>query len=281
MERLTGTRCVFLALFDPDSDYTMAKLDVYYPTEVTSEKTPVLFFCYGGGLTSGARTLPATADIIYANLGSYFAKKGFVTIIPDYRLVPEVKFPEPARDVKDAIQWVIRNPSQLCEGAVKEPNTEGMFLLGHSAGATHAFTSIAAPELYDTSLISKIKGILLFSGGYHYRHMEGTGFDGVLKLYYGEDKELWKKDMPSGILQQATSEQLKTYPNILLLEAEKEPEIVILDGKDFYDEIQKHEQLKVTKIWAKGHNHISIYPALSSGEGEQWADDAVQWMRKF
>jgi acetyl esterase/lipase len=229
----------------------------------------------------GARTLPAPADIIYANLGSYFAKKGFITVIPDYRLVPEVKFPEPARDVKDAIQWVIRNPSQLCEGAVKEPNTESMFLLGHSAGATHAFTSIAAPELYDTSLISKIKGILLFAGVYHYRHMEGTHLDGALKSYYGEDKELRSKNMPFGILQQATSEQLKMYPNILLLEAEKEPQTVISDGKDFSEEIQKHKQLKATKIWAKGHNHISIYPALSSGEGEQWAGDAVEWMHKI
>jgi hypothetical protein len=246
---------------------------------LTSGKTPILFFCYGGGFTSGARTLPAPADIIYANLGSYFAKKGFITVIPDYRLVPEVKFPEPARDVKDAIQWVIRNPSQLCEGAVKEPNTEGMFLLGHSAGATHVFTSIAAPELYDGLIISKIKGILLFSGAYH--HLEGTGVDEVLKLYYGEDKGLWNRNMPFGIFQQATSEQLKTYPDILLLEAEKEPELFVISGKNFYEEIQKHEQLKVTKIWAKGHNHISIYPALSSGEGEQWAENAIEWMRKI
>ena len=246
---------------------------------MTSEKTPVLFFFYGGGFGSGARTLPAPADIVYANLGSYFAKKGFITIIPDYRLVPQVKFPESARDVKDAIQWVIRNPSQLCEGAVKEPNIEGMFLLGHSAGATHAFTSIAAPELYDALLISKIKGLLLFSGPYH--HSMRTGFDEVLKLYDGEDMELWNKNRPFGILQQATSEQLKAYPNILLLEAEKEPDFVIVCGKDFYEEIQKCEQLKVTKIWAKGHNHVSVFPALSSGEGEQWADDTVEWMRKI
>jgi acetyl esterase/lipase len=280
MEKLIDTRHASLALFDPDSDLTTIKLDVYYPTGVTSEKTPVLFLCYGGGFASGARTLPAPAEMLYANVGSYFAKKGFIAIIPDYRLVPEVKFPEPARDVKDAIQWAVKNPSQLCEGAVKEPNTEGMFLLGHSAGATHIFTSIAALELYDAVLISRIKGVILFSGPYH-RAMEGTGFDGVLKMYYGEDMELLNKNMPLGILQQATSEQLKTYPNILLLEAEYEPDFVVIAGKDFYEEIQKREQLKATKIWAKGHNHISIFPALSSGEGEQWADDAVEWMRKI
>ncbi|PBK87791.1 hypothetical protein ARMGADRAFT_1121378 [Armillaria gallica] len=61
-------------------------LDVYYPP-TTRPDIPILVFSYGGGFYMGGRTLPAPADIIYHNLGSFFATRGFVAIVPDYRLV--------------------------------------------------------------------------------------------------------------------------------------------------------------------------------------------------
>jgi len=37
---------------------------------------------------------------------------------------------------------------------------------------------------------------------------------------------------------------------------------------------------KVDVIEAKGHNHVSLIYALSSGEGEEWADQAAKWIRE-
>ncbi|KAG7447080.1 uncharacterized protein BT62DRAFT_893820, partial [Guyanagaster necrorhizus] len=69
--------------------------------------TPILVFLYGGGFNTGARTLPAPASIIYHNLGS-FTTRGFITVVPDYRLADSrVQFP----GERDAMQWVMDNLS--------------------------------------------------------------------------------------------------------------------------------------------------------------------------
>ena len=56
-------------------------------------------FFYGGGWTSGER-----GD--YGFVGRAFAARGFVTVIPDYRLVPEVRFPAFIEDGAQAVKWV-------------------------------------------------------------------------------------------------------------------------------------------------------------------------------
>lgn len=59
------------------------KLDVYYPPKTPTSGHPhILFFSYGGGFYMGSRSLPAPADIIYSNLGAFFSKRGFITVIP-------------------------------------------------------------------------------------------------------------------------------------------------------------------------------------------------------
>ena len=64
------------------ADGTRHKLDVYAP-EQRGAPAPVVFFIYGGGWNRGERS-------DYQFVGRALASRGFVTVIADYRLVPEV-----------------------------------------------------------------------------------------------------------------------------------------------------------------------------------------------
>src|SRR5687767_6774876 len=72
-------------------------LDVYRP-ETRPERAPVVVFFYGGNWNSGERES-------YRFVGEALASQGFVTVIPDYRLYPEVRFPDFLADCAAAVRW--------------------------------------------------------------------------------------------------------------------------------------------------------------------------------
>jgi acetyl esterase/lipase len=96
-------------------------LDVYVPDAVEGSP-PLVVFLYGGGWESGAKE-----DYRFA--GQAFASRGHITAIPDYRLYPEVKFPDFLRDAAAAVVWARRHAAEW--GAADGP----VHLVGHSAGA--------------------------------------------------------------------------------------------------------------------------------------------------
>ena len=61
------------------------KLDIYIPDNLKAA-APVLLFFYGGAWQSGERGN-------YLAFGQAFASQGIVTIVADYRLYPQVKYP--------------------------------------------------------------------------------------------------------------------------------------------------------------------------------------------
>ncbi len=106
-------------------------LDVDCPSAAHPD-TPILIFSYGGGFHMGGRTLPTPTDTTYHNLGSFFATRGFITIVPHYRVFDSgVQFPGAAQDIRDAIQWVVDN--------LPFPDSD-IYVLGHSAGVMNMFT---------------------------------------------------------------------------------------------------------------------------------------------
>ncbi len=98
------------------------KLDVWVPARLPATPLPVIVFFYGGGWVSGER-----GD--YGFAGRAFAARGFVTIVADYRLVPQVRFPAFLQDGALAIKWV-RDHVASYGGDPKR-----ISLSGHSAGA--------------------------------------------------------------------------------------------------------------------------------------------------
>ena len=99
------------------------KLDVYAPRG--AERAPVIVFFYGGSWKTGDRR-------DYSFVGDAFGAQGFVTIIPDYRLYPEVRYPDFLDDCADAVRWAQDHAARY--GG--DPNR--IVLVGHSAGGYNA-----------------------------------------------------------------------------------------------------------------------------------------------
>lgn len=94
------------------------KLDLYLPE---GRAFPVLVWFHGGGLTGGTKETEA-------RLGAHFAVRGIAVAMVNYRLSPQVRYPEYVRDAAAAVVWVSRHITQY------GGRPEALFVGGHSAG---------------------------------------------------------------------------------------------------------------------------------------------------
>jgi acetyl esterase/lipase len=95
-------------------------LDIYAPSGVTM--APVVVFIYGGGWKDGDKSQ-------YRFVAAALAARGFLTVVPDYRVFPEVRFPVFLQDNATAVAWTKANIARY------GGDPHRIFLMGHSAGA--------------------------------------------------------------------------------------------------------------------------------------------------
>ena len=100
------------------------RLDIYAPEGFTPAQ-PVAIFYYGGAWNSGSKD-------DYAFVGRALASRGFVTVVCDYRLVPEVRFPSFIDDCAGVVRWTSDHIAEYGGSRGK------LHLIGHSAGAYNA-----------------------------------------------------------------------------------------------------------------------------------------------
>jgi acetyl esterase/lipase len=112
---------------------TRQKLDVYRPAVRVKSKA-VIVFLYGGRWRKGERRN-------YRFVGQMLASRGYLVVIPDYRLYPEVTFPGFVEDAAAAIAWVYR------EIATRGGDPGRIVVAGHSAGA-HSAALVALDRTY-------------------------------------------------------------------------------------------------------------------------------------
>ena len=134
----------------PYGPHLRQRMDVYFP-ETSGSYRPVLFFLHGGGFIRGDK-----AD--RANVGWWGARQGFVTVLANYRLAPEVQWPGGAEDVVLACQR-LRELSSNFGG-----NPAAIVLAGESAGAAHVAAAVLMRSLQPPNW--KIAGAFLLSGPY-------------------------------------------------------------------------------------------------------------------
>jgi len=96
-------------------------LDVYRPWHATQPADIVIFF-YGGHWQSGQKR-------DYRFVAQALTSRGFIAVLPDYRLYPDVTFPAFVEDGAHAVRWVHDHAQQL------GGDPGHIFLMGHSAGA--------------------------------------------------------------------------------------------------------------------------------------------------
>lgn len=134
-------------------------LDVYAPADAAgSDAYPTVVFLYGGSWDSGHKAM-------YRFVGGALAALGFVVVIPDYRLYPEVRYPDFLDDCAEAIAWTRRNINRF--GAATTPP----FVMGHSAGAYNAAMLTLDPRWLRRAGLSPqtdLRGMVGLAGPYDF-----------------------------------------------------------------------------------------------------------------
>jgi acetyl esterase/lipase len=108
------------------------RLDVYVPASRPAA-APVVVFFYGGAWRTGSRSE-------YLFVGEALASRGIVAVVADYRLYPEVRFPDFVSDSALAMRWALAN------AAAYGGDPRRVFAMGHSAGAYNAAMVALDPE---------------------------------------------------------------------------------------------------------------------------------------
>jgi acetyl esterase/lipase len=102
------------------------RLDVYQPSGTPpAGGWPMVVFFYGGSWNSGAKAQ-------YGFVGAALASRGITTLVADYRLYPEVRYPDFLQDCAQALAWGLTHAAEL------GGNPQRVFVMGHSAGAYNA-----------------------------------------------------------------------------------------------------------------------------------------------
>lgn len=130
------------------------RLDAYRPAAATAP-APVIVFLYGGGWEIGTRRH-------YRFVGQSFARHGFVTVVPDYRLYPEVRYPGFVEDAAAAVAWTLRNIAHFGGDPAR------LIVAGHSAGA-HTALMLALNPTFLGADRGALAGAVGIAGPYDFK----------------------------------------------------------------------------------------------------------------
>jgi triacylglycerol lipase len=222
------------------------RLDVYTPG---GDKRPIVVFVPGGGFVGGDRRG-------YKALGAYFARNGFVAVVPDYRLAPSHPWPAGAQDVAAVIDWAIAR----AETYGGDPGA--ILVFGQSAGATHA-----AGALFDAGLrprgIASVRGVVLMNG---IHRMTAEDRAPNMLQYFGEDASLYEQRSP------ITHAGASRLPLLLIL-TEFDPAFLATGTLDLARAVTLRDGSCPPLLWLQGHNHVS--PLFALGTDSDGAGHAI------
>ncbi len=100
------------------------RLDVYRPSQIAGP-LPIVVFVYGGSWEYGRRQ-----DYLF--VAEALARRGIIVMVPDYRVYPEVRFPDFLDDTAHAVAFAHRTAASW------GGDPRRVFVVGHSAGAYNA-----------------------------------------------------------------------------------------------------------------------------------------------
>lgn len=133
-------------------------LDVYEPKSAlpAGGRTVVVFF-YGGSWRDGSRNT-------YKFVGEALTSKGYVAVIPDYRVYPEAVYPVFVEDAARAVRWAVDNAARY------GGNKDRLVLMGHSAGAHIASLIMLDPQFLTAVDLPHdvVKGFVGVAGPYSF-----------------------------------------------------------------------------------------------------------------
>ena len=152
-------------------------MDIYLPQERGSELAPVVVFVHGGNLDDGDKSAPGAEEFLFGNVATFFARQGFMAVNANYRLVPDIVWPQGSEDMREILGW-LRTENAESHGG----DPEKMFMISVSGGARHVtsylFHRISQMIRSRTGLV----GAVLISPWL------ATGTEDVLGQYYANEQ---------------------------------------------------------------------------------------------
>ena len=167
-----------------------ARIDVYAPAAHPERPLPVIIFFYGGSWKSGSREG-------YGFAGRALAAQGFVVAVPDYRLLPEGRYPGFLDDSAAAVRWVRGHIGRY------GGDPDRIVLAGHSAGAYNAAMLALDPRWLGADRAA-VRGLAAMSGPYDFLPLDTAvtkeAFGGVADLEATQPIRLASGDDPPSLL---------------------------------------------------------------------------------
>ncbi|MDE8348972.1 MAG: alpha/beta hydrolase [Acidocella sp.] len=217
------------------------KINIYRPTRATGATTgattsrlPVIIFFYGGSWQFGHRS-------DYQFMAALLARRGFVVAVPDYRLYPQVKFPDFLNDCAAATAFIINNIAQY------GGNPQEIFLIGHSAGAYNAVMLALAPQFLTAagSSPAHLAGVVGISGPYDFLPLR----DAIIKDIFSPPADI--------TLTQPITYARESAPPLLLLHGGKDTTVLPRNTTALGAKLRSAGSVVETKIYPK-LSHIDI-----------------------
>jgi triacylglycerol lipase len=221
------------------------KLDVY---RAAGSDNPILVYVPGGGFVGGDKN---SDGVFYVNLGLDFAKRGVTTVIINYRLAPQFKFPSGSQDVAAAIAWARENAATI------GGNAQRIFAFGQSAGAAHLASYIFDKSIHGARGAGLAGGILT-SGPYR---ADATKPMPPMIAYYGEDTSLWEARSPY-------SHVKDSKVPLLLGCSEFDPAFLAAPTFELAQAVTLRDGKSPDFVWSKGHNHVSTVMAFGTEDDD-------------
>jgi acetyl esterase/lipase len=228
-------------------------LDVYEPTAASATPRPVLVCMHGGGFIRGDKAAKA-------NAGYCFARQGFVTVAPNYRLAPESRWPSGPQDVAAVVHWLAGHASRL------GGDPRRIVLMGESAGAAHVAAAVLQRR-FGVDAAAGVRGAILASGPYHARleRLARTPFgvetpDPRNDAYFGTDDA-------TALSAASIVEQVDAQPLPLLISyAERDLLQMQVQAGELFARLTAQHGFQPELLCVRDHNHFSQTVALNTGD---------------
>lgn len=136
-------------VFDAPRDL---KVDIYYAPETPGKTAETVVFVYGGSWYDGDKSQ-------YGFVADGLVKAGFNVVIPNYRLFPDVAYPEFVDDLAVFMDWY----HQSAQGMGL--SLQNVHIMAHSAGAFNAALYLTSPEYQKPFAFKSFVGL---AGPYDY-----------------------------------------------------------------------------------------------------------------
>ncbi|VVE37921.1 esterase/lipase/thioesterase [Pandoraea horticolens] len=234
-------------------------LDVFEPVDTgqaggagAGELREAVLFVHGGAFVRGNKSVNGE---VYDNVCHWFARQGFVAINVEYRLADEAPWPGGAHDVAQAIAWVHQHAAHW------RIDPSRIFLIGHSAGGTHAASCLFDPVVTQArdKPSGDVAGLVLISARLFADVDPRNPNAGPVGTYFGTDEARYAERSP------LTHAARNPVPTMIAI-AEYENRFLDDYGAAFFQRLLRQRGVAPRFVQMRGHNHTSIVAHFNSGE---------------